>query len=90
MMKGNSTTKGSRGETIMEICGSHKCMSDMKELTVFPLSNTILLRGVRISGMVDNITISTKGMERGFNKLNSVINTKNLKCSGILSDNLPD
>ena len=42
------------------------------------------------SGMMDNFTISTKVMKRGLDKLESVINTKNLRCSGILSDNLHD
>ena len=104
-MKENSTIKGSRGESILEICGSHEgvrpkvrgdmhlnqlCASDIKELTMFSLSNTILLRGVRTSGLVDNATIRAKVTKRGLEKLERVINTKNLTRSGILSDNLSD
>ena len=57
---------------------------------MFSLSNTILLRGVRTSGQVDNATISSKGTKRGLDKLESIISTKNLRRSGILSDNLHD
>ena len=39
---------------------------------------------------MDNATISAKGTKRGLEKLKSVISTKNLKLSGILSDNLRD
>ena len=34
--------------------------------------------------------INTKGTKRGLEKLESIICTKNLRCSGILSDNLRD
>ena len=51
---------------------------------------TILLRGVMTSGLVDNATISVEGMEKGLEKLESVIGTKILWHSGILSDNLVD
>ena len=57
---------------------------------MFSLNDTILWRGVRTSGMVDNVTISTKGTERGLDKLLSVIGMNNLRCSGILSDNFRD
>ena len=57
---------------------------------MFSLNDTILRRGVRTSGMVDNVTISTKGTERGLDKLLSVIGMNNLRCSGILSDNFRD
>ena len=39
---------------------------------------------------MDNATISTKGMKRGLDKLESVIDSKNLRCSRILSDNIYD
>ena len=57
---------------------------------MFPLSNTILLRGARRSDVMDNTTISTKGMKRGLDKLESIIDSKNLRHSGILSGNLRD
>ena len=62
-------------------------MSDIKELTVFLLDDIILLRGTRTIGLVNNVTIITKGSKRGLDKLKSIINTKNLRHSGILSDN---
>ena len=34
--------------------------------------------------------VSTKGTKRGLDNLNSIINAKNLRHSGILSDNLRD
>ena len=60
-------------------------MSDIKELMVFSLRNTIFLRGVRTSSLMDNATISAKGTKRGLDKLESVIRMKNLRCSRILS-----
>ena len=42
------------------------------------------------SGLVNNVTINTKGTKRGLEKLKSVFNTNNLRRSGILSDNLCD
>ena len=54
------------------------------------LNNTIFLLGLRTSGLVDNVTIRTKGTKRGLDKLKSIIDMKNLRCSGILSDNLRD
>ena len=56
-MKGNSATKESKDELILEICGSHEgikpkvrcdmhlnqyCASDIMELTLFMLNKTIL------------------------------------------------
>ena len=49
---------------------------------MFTLSDTILLRCVKTSGLVDNLIINVECMKRGLNKLKSVIN--------ILSDNLHD
>ena len=57
---------------------------------MFSLIDTILLRGVRSSGMVDNATISTEGTKRGLEKLKCIIDTKNFRLSGTLSDNLWD
>ena len=57
---------------------------------MFLLSNTILLQGVRTSGLIDNATINIKGMKRVLDKLKSVIGTKNLRRGRILSDNLHD
>ena len=57
---------------------------------MFPLSDTIFLRDVRTSGLVDNSTINIKGTERSLDKLESVISTKNLRHNRILSDNLHD
>ena len=57
---------------------------------MFLLSATILLRGVWTSGLMGNATSSTKGTEKGLDKLNRVISTKNFRHSGILSDNLRD
>ena len=37
---------------------------------------------------MDNATVSTKGKERGLEKLESVIRRKNLRHNTILSDNL--
>ena len=60
----------------------------MIELTIFSLSDTIFLRGVRIGGLVDNVIINAKGVERCLNKIKSIIDIENLWYSGILSDNL--
>ena len=57
---------------------------------MFLLSDTILLQGVRTSGLMDNVTISTKGTKRGLDKLESIISTKNLRHSRILGYNLCD
>ena len=57
---------------------------------MFVLSDTMLLQGVRTSGLINNVTITTKGTKRGLDKLESVISTKNLRHSGILSYNLCD
>ena len=57
---------------------------------MFSLSDTIVMRGMRTSCLVDNVTINTKGTKRGFHKLESIIGTKNLRRSGILSDNHRD
>ena len=65
-------------------------ISDINKLTMFSLNDTILLRGVRTSGEVDNATISTKSTERGLYKLHSIIDTKNLRHREILSYNLRD
>ena len=43
---------------------------------------------MRISGLVDDSTINMEGMERGLNKLESIIGTKNLWRSKILSNSL--
>ena len=51
---------------------------------MFSLTDTILLRGERTSGLMDNVMISTKATKRGLDKLESIIGTKNLMCSGIL------
>ena len=40
---------------------------------MFSLSDTILLRGVRTSGPMDNVMISLEDKERGLDKLESVI-----------------
>ena len=65
-------------------------MSDIKELIIFPPRNTIFLRGVRKSGLVDNVMIIVEGTKRGLDKFDSIIGTKNLWCIGILSDNFQD
>ena len=57
---------------------------------MFLLNNTIFLQGLRTSGLVDNVMISTQGIERGLNKLESSIGTKNPRRSKTLSDNLHD
>ena len=57
---------------------------------MFPLNYTILLRGVRTSGLVDNATISAKGTKSGLEKLESVISTKNLRRSDNLYDEVGD
>ena len=57
---------------------------------MFPFKDTILLRGMRTSSQVDNVRVSTKGTKRSLDKLKSVIGTKNLRHSRILSDNLRD
>ena len=57
---------------------------------MLPLSDTIFLRSVRTSGQMDNIMISAIGKEKGLDKLDSTIDTKNFLYSGILSDNLRD
>ena len=45
---------------------------------------------MRTSGLVNNTTISTKGTKRGLHKLKSIISTKNLWRSGVLSDDFGD
>ena len=57
---------------------------------MFSLSNTILLQGVKTSGLVDNVTVRAKVMKKGLDKLESVISKKNLNHSRILSENLRD
>ena len=89
----------------MEICGSHEGVrpkvrwdihlnqwgaSDIKELTVFLSSDTILLQGMRTSGLMDNSTIIIKGLKRVLEKFKSIIRMKNLRRSRILSDNHRD
>ena len=43
---------------------------------MLPLSDTIFLGGVRTTGLVDNVTISVEGKERGLEKLEDVANTE--------------
>ena len=57
---------------------------------MFLSSDTILLQGVRTSGLMDNATIIIKGLKRVLEKLKSIIRMKNLRRSRILSDNLRD
>ena len=57
---------------------------------MFPLSDLIFLRGMGTSCLEDNATINKKGMMKGLDKLETVIDTKNLNNCGILSDNLHD
>ena len=57
---------------------------------VFLLSDTNWLQSVRTSGMMDNVMIITEGRDRSLNKLEGAIGMKNLRRSGILSDNLRD
>ena len=64
--------------------------NDIKEQTVFLLSDTILVRGLRTSVLVDSAIINLKGTKRGLGKLESIINMKNFRRSEILSDNLRD
>ena len=45
---------------------------------------------MRTSGIVDNVMIITKGTKRVLDKLETIISTKNLRRSGILSDNFRD
>ena len=45
---------------------------------------------MRKNGLVDSATIRAKGTKRGLDKVESVIGMKNLRRSGILSDNLHD
>ena len=65
---------------------NQSCVSDIKELMIFPLNDTILLRGVRASGVKDIVMIHEKGMDRGLDKLKSVIGIKDIWKSRILSD----
>ena len=46
---------------------------------MFLLSNIILMRGVRTSGMVNNLTINTKGRKRGLDILESFTNMMNIQ-----------
>ena len=57
---------------------------------MFELSGNILLQGVRTSSLVDNATIHEESMDRGLEKLESIICMKNLLPIGILSNNLHD
>ena len=45
---------------------------------------------MRTSGLVDNVMSKTKGTERGLDKLESIMGTKNLRRNTILSDYLCD
>ena len=53
-------------------------MSDIKTVMMFELSGNILLQGVRTSGLVDNATIHKESMDRGLDKLESIICMNNL------------
>lgn len=39
---------------------------------------------------MNNVTINVESTERGLNKLKGVVNMKNFRCSGILSDDFGD
>ena len=69
---------------------NQSCVSDIMELMIFLPNDTILLRGVRKSGIVDNVMIHAKCMDRGLDRLESVIGMTNLWPIEILSDNFRD
>lgn len=46
-----------RPEGIRNIRGKYKGLSNLKKMSIFPLSNPILFKGAWISGLMDNTTL---------------------------------